>query len=327
MTEPLVTTIIPSYNSEKYVVAAIESVLQQSYTPIEIIVVDDGSTDQTKQRIDALIKSQTIRYIYQSNQGLSAARNTGLRIAKGKYVQFLDADDLLEPHKIEKQVTQLESANQPAISGCDFRCFDDHNPSTFYDGDFFKGQFPLSDPPRLFDFYTVIHRWLFPASIFNEVGLFDPTLPATEDWLMLWKIAANGIQFLYLDEPLVRYRKHERGMTSDFERITKGRLMAINRIEEFQQQSGVRIYSANEFNALREPVHYELALHFLRSNRKLRAWQEVIRALALSSNRRQIKLLLLAASPALGARAIEWVGAVDNRLWHWRLQLRKTLVG
>lgn len=110
-TKHLVSVIIPTYNRDSLVKESIESVMAQTYRPIECIVVDDGSTDNTKEVVNELIKentgSFTLKYIRQQNAGSQVARNTGTAAAKGAFIQYLDSDDLLYPGKIEKQVSFL----------------------------------------------------------------------------------------------------------------------------------------------------------------------------------------------------------------------------
>ncbi|MDZ4154531.1 glycosyltransferase family 2 protein, partial [Methylicorpusculum sp.] len=101
----LVSVIIPTYNYGHFVLSTIDSVNKQDYPYIEIIVIDDGSTDNTQEILGSL---PTIIYVRQENQGLSAARNHGINLAKGKYLQFLDADDLLGQSSIRKRVEYLE---------------------------------------------------------------------------------------------------------------------------------------------------------------------------------------------------------------------------
>ena len=103
-----VSIIIPLYNAEQYIEQAVDSCLNQTYEDIEVIVIDDGSTDNSKSTINHYIREDKIKYVYQSNQERSVARNHGLNIATGEYINFLDSDDLLHKTKIEKQVTFLE---------------------------------------------------------------------------------------------------------------------------------------------------------------------------------------------------------------------------
>jgi glycosyltransferase involved in cell wall biosynthesis len=104
---PTVSVIIPTYNRANYICEAIDSILAQTYADYEIIVVDDGSTDGTRQALQRWIDDGTICYYYQENRGESAARNHGIRKARGQYIAFLDSDDLFLPTKFEKQVACL----------------------------------------------------------------------------------------------------------------------------------------------------------------------------------------------------------------------------
>jgi glycosyltransferase involved in cell wall biosynthesis len=109
----LVSVIIPTYNREAYLLEAVMSVIGQNYRPIECIIVDDGSTDNTKMQVDKMAKASdknfTIKYIHQANSGSQVARNTGTKASKGEFIQYLDSDDLLYPEKIQKQVDYLKN--------------------------------------------------------------------------------------------------------------------------------------------------------------------------------------------------------------------------
>jgi glycosyltransferase involved in cell wall biosynthesis len=113
MTDPVVSVVIPTYNRANYLLEAIESVRTQTYKDYEIIVIDDGSEDNTRESLQKQFESGTIRYIYQENRGESAARNHGIRLARGRYIAFLDSDDLFMPMKLEKQTSFLD--NHPEI--------------------------------------------------------------------------------------------------------------------------------------------------------------------------------------------------------------------
>jgi len=330
MNAPLVSVIIPTFNSSDYILEAIESVLEQTYSPIEIIVIDDGSTDDTRGKLQEKIQAGQIRYVFQENRGLAAARNRGIREAAGTYLQFLDADDLIVPTKIQKQVSLLEGSPSASICGSDFRFFDESNVSNLYGGDPLEGQFPFADVRQLFTFQTVVHRWLFPASLVREAGCFEESAPNVwlmEDWLMIWKLVAMGTSILYVEEPLALYRRHPSSMTADFGKAAKGHFFALDRVEEFQKRHNLAPYPQKELDELRESYHYELGLFFLRNNHPMKAWRHFWKALVLAPNRRQNKLLLVLAIPALGSRAIDWVGAANQHLWRWRAQVRKTLAG
>src|SRR3989338_5628145 len=120
MSNPLVSVIIPAYNVEKVIVDALDSVYAQTYRPIEVIVIDDGSTDRTPDIVTNYIASKTnltsetnrtdikLIYVYQKNSGPSKARNAGIKTSKGEYIAFLDADDLWMQDKLEKQINLFE---------------------------------------------------------------------------------------------------------------------------------------------------------------------------------------------------------------------------
>lgn len=104
MTQPLVTVIVPVYNGEKYLSDTLEKIFDQTYQPIEIIVIDDGSTDRSA----GIVKSYPkVRYVYQENRGVAAARNHGIELANGKFIAFSDQDDLWKSEKLEKQMRYL----------------------------------------------------------------------------------------------------------------------------------------------------------------------------------------------------------------------------
>ena len=119
----LVSVLIPAYNRDYIVGAAIESVLAQTYRPIEIVVVDDGSKDNTRAVIEKF--GSQVRYIYQDNGGLAAARNTGLSVAKGEFIAFQDSDDLWVPWKLQVQVALLRRFPEIAICGTDMTAVDE----------------------------------------------------------------------------------------------------------------------------------------------------------------------------------------------------------
>lgn len=120
--ESKVSVIIPVYNAEKYIAATLNSVLQQTWKNVEIIIVDDGSTDNSLP-ITKEYESSNIRIISQENKGASACRNKGLLHATGEYIQFLDADDLLSPNKIEDQMKELQCSDKGAIASCGWAHF------------------------------------------------------------------------------------------------------------------------------------------------------------------------------------------------------------
>jgi glycosyltransferase involved in cell wall biosynthesis len=204
----LVSVIIPAYNAERFVGQAIESVLAQSYRPIEVIVVNDGSTDETRIRLDAF--GNQVRAIHQTNAGLSAARNRGIRESSGDLIAFLDADDLWHPQKLEKQVAIFTGAPKIGLVHTDANYLFDETGNVSpapaareaYQGDCFKQLF-LGN--RMSVSSVVVRR-----SLLERCGLFDEAIrrPTTQDW-DLWLRLSRETRFGYVAEELVTCRMHD----------------------------------------------------------------------------------------------------------------------
>jgi glycosyltransferase involved in cell wall biosynthesis len=213
---PEVSVIIPTYNRERYVVKAIDSVLRQTFKDYEIIVVDDGSTDNTKEVLKRY--GDRINYIYQDNAGVSAARNTGINHARGEWLAFLDSDDEWKAEYLHKQ---MESArHHPGISmqtaDCLFiglkgetrRYFEINRSLAAFNG---KDYLFLDEP---FSFVVKHGPWPMPATIvrretITKVGLFDTNLSLSEDFEFMARVALRG-PFGMIRESLVSaYRRNE----------------------------------------------------------------------------------------------------------------------
>jgi len=200
-----VSIIIPVYNGEKYISQALESVLMQTYSEFEVIIVDDGSTDATKSSV-ASYNDSRIAYFYKENGGLSSARNYGIQLSVGEYIAFLDADDIWQPEKLQKQVDFLDSHPDFGIVGCDFQFMND-------EGKLFgivrMRKFYPQDGVNLANLLK--HSFLLPSSIMvrknviDDVGVFDPGFDGAEDiefFLRVFKKYPLGI----VDDVLLRYR-------------------------------------------------------------------------------------------------------------------------
>jgi len=205
--KPLVSIIIPAYNAERYIDEAVTSALRQEYPNKEIIVIDDGSEDETPRRILAYREKGSVRYIRQENKGLSAARNLGIRTAQGKYIALLDSDDAFLPDKINFQVEALENNPGYNVCYCDLLHFKDAMPRKFYHHTYhslYRSANPLRELIR--------KQFINPLSIiakkevFEKYGYFDETLRRSEDWDLWLRWSRAGVQFYYVDEVLAHYR-------------------------------------------------------------------------------------------------------------------------
>lgn len=219
----MVSFVIPNYNHARYLGQAVASALAQTYPNVEVIVVDDGSTDDSRLVAEAF--GDRIRCIYQQNAGLSAARNTGIRAAQGEYIALLDADDLVEPAYAERLLAALAQAPQAAGAYCGFRFVDQDNRSLN------RVEQRITAPGALYNAllngnYWVPESLLARRSCYQAVGEFDTTLRACEDW-DVWLRFSRHYAFVGLEDVLVRYRVVTGSMSSDPRRMLDNRLAVL----------------------------------------------------------------------------------------------------
>lgn len=216
----LVTIIIPTFNRANLLQEALNSVFAQTYKNFEIIVVDDGSTDNTKEVLAPLVESRAIRYIFQKNQGRSAARNRGIREAVGVFLAFLDSDDLFEPDKLQKQVEFLSRNPGLGLVHGGYTKFDEHNDNLGYrNPEWFSGWIY---PDLLLQWLTLIAipTVMVPKTVIEEVGGFDERLYIGED-LDLWRRIARRYPFGFINQSLARIRVHAGNTSADVIGATK----------------------------------------------------------------------------------------------------------
>jgi glycosyltransferase involved in cell wall biosynthesis len=211
---PLVSVIVPAYNYGRVIPATIASVQEQTLSDCEIVLVDDESTDDTSAIVAAIAaRDPRVRLHRQKNGGLASARNAGLRIARGKYVQFLDADDLLERSKLATHAKHLEQHPDVGIVYGDVRYFPTEDPTrqrrSLYEPD--REWMPMVSGSgdtvlaKLIEAnIMVVSSPLVRRTLIDTVGLFDTTLTVLEDWDYWIRSALTGAKFVYVDEPDTR---------------------------------------------------------------------------------------------------------------------------
>jgi glycosyltransferase involved in cell wall biosynthesis len=229
---PLVSVVIPTYNYGRFVTEAVDSALAQTYSPVEVIVVDDGSTDDTRERLAAY--GERVRYIFQKNEGLSAARNAGMSAARGELIALLDSDDGFHPRKLEYQVRYLSEHPHVGLVGTD--CLVDAS-----------GRWPdISTPPpaRMVTLDDVVVRVPFcPSSVllrrscFEEVGFFDPKVSAAAD-RDYWIRASARAGMACLGGELTFYRIHPGSMTRNVEMMVSHERMVLEKAFAMAELSG-----------------------------------------------------------------------------------------
>ncbi len=223
--DPLVSVIIPNYNHARYLPQAIDSVLAQDYPHYEIIVVDDGSTDDSRP-VAGRYRGR-IRYIWQENRGLSAARNTGLKAARGDMIGLLDADDMYEPNFLSTLVSILQASPRFDAVHCGYQFVDDHNRPLFQRE--IRNILPDQLYPALIDGnFLVPESMLAHRRCYDAVGPFDESLRACEDW-DIWLKMARRFQITGAAQALARHRVLPGSMSSDPIRMLDNRLTVINK--------------------------------------------------------------------------------------------------
>jgi len=223
--EARVSVVIPLYNHADWVVGAVRSALDQTYPPIEVIVVDDGSTDHGSAGLEDL--ADEVHVMHQMNAGVAMARNRGAATAVGSHVAFLDSDDTWYPQKLELQLQALDSLPGACVAHCGLEVVDDvgHVVSTRVEGA--SG----SSAEDLF----LQKRWMGTGStdlvhleVFRSLGGFDSNLSCSADWDLNLRLAELGpVAFVPL--PLVRYRDSDAGMHRDVDLMCSDMMAAVTK--------------------------------------------------------------------------------------------------
>jgi teichuronic acid biosynthesis glycosyltransferase TuaG len=228
---------MPAYNAEKYIAASIESVLTQTYSNWELIVVDDGSTDRTATVVQEFVsRDSRIKYIFQENGRLGKARNTGIMNATGSLIAFLDSDDLWVPIKLEAQTRAMAENNADVVYSKTYVFRNDHIDDETETLKSLAGKF---SGPDFFD--SLVRRNQIPVltvllkrSALDRAGLFEEGETAAsyrgcEDYELWLRLARAGFVFYGMSEVLARYRRHETAMTAMPSNLFKPMLLVVRK--------------------------------------------------------------------------------------------------
>ncbi len=237
----LVSVIIPAFNAAKTIVASIESVLAQTYRDLEIIVVDDGSTDGTAKVIEQRFDDPRLKLIAQTNAGPAAARNRGISASNGYYLAFLDSDDTYAPGKITRQVQLL--SERPDVDVCytgywmilpgGRRMLGTQRPN-FKRGDIFKA--------LLFESFIHVPTIMAKKQDIIDAGGYWERVTLGDDWWLMLSLAQDK-RFDYIDEPLYNYTVSKSSLTSNAQVKAKGLILVLDDILENK-----RFYRAKELS-------------------------------------------------------------------------------
>lgn len=212
---PEVAVVLPVYNGAATVGATIASVLAQTHRDLELIVVDDGSTDATP-AIAAAVADPRVRLHSFPNRGLAASRNRGIRLARSPFVAFIDADDLWTPGKLAAQLAALRARPDAALAYSWTDCIDEHD-RRLGPGSHVTAEGRVYERLLAWNFLDNGSSALVRAEALARAGPFDETLPAAEDW-DLWLRLAWAYPFACVPEAQVLYRVHGSAMSSAIER-------------------------------------------------------------------------------------------------------------
>ena len=299
--KPTVSVVMTCYNYEKYVARSIESVLKQTHKDLELMIINDGSTDNSDSVIRSYIKDKRVRYIIQDNAGQARAKNIGIKYSCGKYIAFLDADDLWENEKLELQLPLLKKKNVGLVYS---------NATWIDEGDSVLGQGWLGGylKPRsgkvteylIYDNFIYFSSAVIKRDCVDGTGYFNESLSMGIDW-ELWLRLSSKCKFDFVDKHLIQYRWGHAGQMSRNQNIRLECTMNI--LEDYLRYNSKHI----SFAAIRGALAYAYynrgcyfqhcdynvsKIYFIKSIKmnplKIKAWIGLLNNLLLSSVRMRI---------------------------------------
>ncbi len=280
MQNPKVSVIIPVYNAESFIEETLESALAQTYKNIEIIVVNDGSTDGSYKKIKPYLPS--IKYISQENKGVSSARNNGIRQSKGELIAFLDSDDVWVPEKLQIQVEYLNENKNTAFVHSNIKYINESSQLISPETDFVPGISgmcfrELFEGNKIATSTVVIRK-----DCLERVGYFTENITFAEDY-ELWLKMAKHFPIGYLDQPLLRYRVHLANATvcnqgNEEYYLLKVILNVLNEYSDARKILGRKLVNERLFE-----LTYAAALNYSRQNNRSESVRHFFRAMRINA--------------------------------------------
>ncbi|BAQ66180.1 glycosyltransferase [Geminocystis sp. NIES-3709] len=327
----LISIIIPCYNAERFLLDTLKSVFNQSFSNYEIILIDDGSTDNTAE----IIKSygNRVKAKFTSNRGASAARNLGTSLAKGAFIQYLDADDLLAPNTLEKRVNGLINSNAD-VAYTDWQKLEEQKDSTFKLGDIINRSIedihPNPEIALFTDFWCPPAALLYSRRIVDKIGFWNESLPIIQDARFLLDSGLFGGKFIHISDLGAYYRVHRCNSLSKRNKIDFSQDCLTNayQVEDFWKNRGE--ITIEQKNALIK-VYGNLARFFFEYDRQ--KFSEIMEKIYLinpnyiPSNPRALNLL----SKWFGYEKAEEIALIYRKLkqklfWFFDFEYDKLLV-
>ncbi len=275
----LVSVIIPTHNFAEYISESIDSVLAQTYRGFEIIIVDDGSTDNTKEVVEKWGQSDKVRYFYQENKGPGAARNRGIKESKGDYIAFLDADDLWLPEKLKKQMDKFNQSPELGFIHTDYVLFNENG--TMQNRKFgIKSKKNLSGhifPYLLRECFVRTSTVMLRKECFEKIGFFEEAY-LSEDYDFLLRLSKE-YQAGYVDETMAKCREHIKQAHLNIEKTYESVENVINktlkRFPELENDREIR----TSLNYRKAKTRFELGYNLFCQNKLKQAREKFVESI------------------------------------------------
>jgi glycosyltransferase involved in cell wall biosynthesis len=291
----LVSILISSFNSEKYIKEAVDSALAQTYPNLEVVVIDAASTDRTPE-IMKTYSDPRVRFLEHGYEPIVKTRNELIKAAKGDYLTFLDSDDIYLPDRVAREADFLEKNAEYGAVYCDLRYFFDGHPEKLYRHQYY---FPSGDLlsellPRMFITNTT---FMFRRSILEKVPGYDESLGLVEDWDFFLKLSHAGVRIAFLPEDLVRYRLRWDSHTN-FAKQAAIQQSAVNIFEGLNGRMSEEERKKYDMPRWRAERKSRLAIALFSQGRKQDALREIKGAYHLSPRMLYLLIAGLVAFPA-----------------------------
>ncbi|MCY4781551.1 glycosyltransferase [Sphingobacterium sp. UT-1RO-CII-1] len=225
ISSPLVSIIIPCYNGELTIVETLESVIGQTYNNIEVLVINDGSTDATIDILEGYKNNyEHISVFNQLNKGLPASRNAGFRLSKGKYVVFLDADDLLDESFVKACISEFYKDESLSVV---------YTQTQFFERETGIFKLPELSMKKLLVGNCLTATAMIKSSLFKDVGMYDERLNYAEDWEIWIRLFSKYPNFFKIERPLFLYRR----------RNSRDSMTDLNKVNKMEEEAKIYIYN------------------------------------------------------------------------------------
>lgn len=281
---PLVSVIIPTYNRMETIERSINSVLNQTYKNIEIIVVDDGSMDDTLKIIEHL-NIGNMKVLKQNHKGANVARNLAISVAKGEFIAFQDSDDEWFPDKLEKQITYMLECGYEACY-CPFFLYEENHNDVFF-ADYQDKQKYETDLLEVLKVRNVIstQTLVIHRNIVSDVGIFDETIPRCQDYEFVIRIIQKK-KIGYVNEPLVKVYRTDNSISNDEDKQKEANIILLRKHEDFfnielclENSFKYDINGLNEIELKKEIERVDQYLKKTLNRRKVNVYKVVMEAL------------------------------------------------